>query len=131
MNTQPLLNSFHSAVTLPTLSPQSILITIGNRQIMIPTDQLVCMEASGNYTYIYTIDGKRYLVSKTLKSYVIFLEELSFLRPHKSWLINTKYLQSYCEHDHLLKMRGGKEITISRRRIRVVKEAIAPFCKRK
>lgn len=129
MNTQPLLNSFQSPVTFPILSPQSILILNGNRQMMISTDQLVCMEASGNYTFVYTIDGKRYLVSRTLKSYVALLEQFSFVRVHKSWLINTKYLQGFCEYDRSLKMRGGKEIAISRRRFREVKGVLSPFCK--
>ncbi|MEZ4900676.1 MAG: LytTR family DNA-binding domain-containing protein [Spirosomataceae bacterium] len=130
MNTQPLLNPYYSSGALSVIPPQSILIPSGSRYIAIPTDHLMCMEASGNYTFIYTIDGRKYLVSKTLKSYVALLEGLSFVRVHKSWLINPKYLQGFCEYERSLQMKGGKEIAISRRRVREVTELLAPLVKK-
>ncbi|WP_229599392.1 LytR/AlgR family response regulator transcription factor [Runella rosea] len=96
---------------------------------MIQTDQLMCMEGCGNYTFLYTNDGKRYLVSKTLKSYAAILDDQVFLRVHKSWIINLKYLQEFCEYERSLKLRGGREIAISRRRIREVCEVLTPIVK--
>ncbi|MBB3838640.1 two-component system LytT family response regulator [Runella defluvii] len=118
MNTQPLLTSFPTSSG--THSNNSIIIPNGTRQIVIPMSQLVCMEGSGNYAYIYTSDGRRYLVSKTLKSYADILDKTVFLRVHKSWIINLAFLQDYCEDDRSLRLQGGREIAISRRRIREV-----------
>jgi len=127
MNTQPLLNSFHPSTALPSFPPNSIMVLYGNDQLAIPIEQLMCLEASGNYTFVYTIDGKRYIVSKTLKSFVASLDSTLFVRVHKTWLINTNHLQNYCEYEHLIKMQGGMEITISRRRIREMSVTLASF----
>ncbi len=129
MNTQPLLNSFHSLSSIDTQPLHSIIIPNGNRQVIIPTDQLMCIEGSGNYAFLYTNDGKRYLVSKTLKSYAAILDQLTFVRVHKSWIINLKYLQDFCEYDRSLRLRGGREIAISRRRIREVCGILTPLVK--
>lgn len=118
MNTHPLLTSFPTSSGLH--SNNSIIIPNGTRQIVIPLSQLVCMEGSGNYAYIYTSDGKRYLASKTLKSYADILDKAMFLRVHKSWIINLTFLQAYCEDNRSLRMLGGREIVISRRRVREV-----------
>lgn len=129
MNTQPLLNSLHSISSIDTHPLHSIIIPNGNRQVIIPTDQLMCIEGSGNYAFLYTNDGKRYLVSKTLKSYAAILDQLTFVRVHKSWIINLKYLQDFCEYDRSLRLRGGREIAISRRRIREVCGILTPLIK--
>ncbi|MFN8345439.1 MAG: LytTR family DNA-binding domain-containing protein [Spirosomataceae bacterium] len=125
MNTQPILGSFPSSVGTQPL--HSIIIPVGNRQVIIPTDQLMCIEGSGNYAFLYTGDGKRYLVSKTLKSYAAILDRLTFVRVHKSWIINLKFLQDFCEYDRSLRLRGGREIAISRRRIREVCGILTPL----
>ncbi|RDB05246.1 LytR/AlgR family response regulator transcription factor [Runella aurantiaca] len=129
MNTQPLFNSYLSTKTVSSPAIHSIIIPNGNHQVVIQTDQLMCMEGCGNYTFLYTNDGKRYLVSKTLKSYAAILDDQVFLRVHKSWIINLKYLQEFCEYERSLKLRGGREIAISRRRIREVCEVLTPIVK--
>ncbi|AXE18938.1 LytTR family transcriptional regulator [Runella rosea] len=129
MNTQPLFNSYLSTKTVSSSAIHSIIIPNGNHQVVIQTDQLMCMEGCGNYTFLYTNDGKRYLVSKTLKSYAAILDDQVFLRVHKSWIINLKYLQEFCEYERSLKLRGGREIAISRRRIREVCEVLTPIVK--
>jgi two-component system, LytTR family, response regulator len=127
MNTQPLFNSLLSEKTVSASAIHSIIIPNGNHQVVIQTDQLMCMEGCGNYTFLYTNDGRRYLVSKTLKSYAAILDENQFLRVHKSWIINLKYLQEFCEYERSLKLKGGREIAISRRRIREVCEVLTPI----
>ncbi|MDF7816374.1 LytTR family DNA-binding domain-containing protein [Runella sp. MFBS21] len=127
MNTHPLLSTFSSNNSVETQPLHSIIIPNGNRQVIIPTEQLVCLEGCGNYAYLYTQDGKRYLVSKTLKSYIGILDEQQFVRVHKSWIINLKYLQEFCEDERSLKLKGGREVAISRRRIREVNGILAPL----
>lgn len=129
MNSQPILNRFTSPSAIAGQPIHSIIIPNGNRQVIIQTDQLTCIEGSGNYAFLYTSDGKRYLVSKTLKSYAAILDQLTFVRVHKSWIINLNYLQDFCEYDRSLILRGGREIAISRRRIREVCGILTPLIK--
>ncbi|RXK62231.1 response regulator transcription factor [Lacibacter luteus] len=86
--------------------------TGGLQKIAVPTfkDQLdfvdfqaiLYCEASGAYTYIFTVDGQKLISSKSLKEYEDILPEDSFFRLHHSYLINLNKVKKY----H--KGRGGE-----------------------
>lgn len=63
--------------------------------IFIRTNDILYCEASSNYTQIYTGDGKKYLVSKTLKEYEDLLTDHNFFRIHNSYLINLNAIKKY------------------------------------
>ncbi|QRR04319.1 LytTR family transcriptional regulator [Dyadobacter sandarakinus] len=89
------------------------------RTIFLTPDVITFLEGEGNYTFIYTNTGKKYLVSKTLKS---LSEQLSsnFVRVHKSYLVNSDYVVERLDEDRLLKLSCGKEVMVSRRKIKEV-----------
>ncbi|WP_229217153.1 LytR/AlgR family response regulator transcription factor [Dyadobacter luteus] len=89
------------------------------RTIFLSPDMITFMEGEGNYTYIYTTSGKKYLVSKTLKSLAMNLDS-DFVRVHKSYLVNTKYVVERIEEERTLKMSCGKEVSISRRKMKEI-----------
>jgi two-component system, LytTR family, response regulator len=101
-------------------SPVSpIMIQFMGRPISISPDTITYMEGEGNYTFIYTNNGKRYLVSRTLKSLSENLSE-NFMRVHKSYVVNAHYVVEQLIHDRVLKMAGGKEVMVSRRKFREI-----------
>lgn len=55
-------------------------------------DDIFLIKSSSNYTYFYTKDMQATLVSKTMKEFEPFLNE-QFLRVHKSYIANTKYIR--------------------------------------
>ncbi|MCD4746839.1 MAG: LytTR family DNA-binding domain-containing protein [Bacteroidales bacterium] len=74
-------------------------------------------ESDNNYTNIFTNDGKRIIVSKTLKEYDEMLTPFNFFRIHKSHLINLAYLQRYKKGEGgYVIMEDGSELEVSRRR---------------
>lgn len=89
------------------------------RTIFLSPDSITFMEGEGNYTFIYTVTGKKYLVSKTLKSLASSLKD-NFIRVHKSYLVNTDYVVERAEDDRLLRMSCGKEVSVSRRKIKEI-----------
>ncbi len=93
------------------------------RTIFLSTDTITLLEGDGNYTYIYTLAGKKYLVSKTLKSLAANLEA-NFIRVHKSFLVNTNYVVERVEDDRLLRMSCGKEVSVSRRKIKEITDIL-------
>lgn len=112
--------------TRPNLSERSysdsrsyISVQSMGRTIFLTPDVITFLEGEGNYTFIYTNNGKKYLVSKTLKS---LAEQLSdkFLRVHKSYLVNADYVVERLEDDRMLKLSCGKEVVVSRRKIKEV-----------
>ncbi|MEO6685267.1 MAG: LytTR family DNA-binding domain-containing protein [Dyadobacter sp.] len=89
------------------------------RTIFLTPDVITFLEGEGNYTFIYTNAGKRYLVSKTLKSLAELLDS-NFIRVHKSYLVNANYVVERMEDDRILRMSCGKEVIVSRRKIKEI-----------
>jgi two-component system, LytTR family, response regulator len=63
--------------------------------VFVSVDGILYCEASGNYTNIYMGDGRKFVVSRTLKEYEEMLEDLDFFRIHNSYLINLNLIKKY------------------------------------
>ncbi len=83
-----------------------------------PLEILYC-EGENNYTRFVFTKHKPMMVSKTLGEYEDLLAEHGFLRIHKSYLVNTKYV-SNIDREGLLLMSDGKQLPVSRRRKEIV-----------
>lgn len=62
---------------------------------VVELDQIIRCEADRNYTSFYLVDGKKILVSKTLKEYETLLSGYNFLRVQQSHLVNIDYVDRY------------------------------------
>jgi two-component system, LytTR family, response regulator len=79
-------NTFkHSRLAVPT----------NDGLVFLNVDQILYCEATGNYTNIHMDDGRKFVVSRTLKEYENLLEEQDFFRIHNSFLINLNCLKKY------------------------------------
>jgi two-component system, LytTR family, response regulator len=94
------------------------LSTTGGVFFYAPEEILYC-EGENNYTRFTFIKHKPMLVSKTLGEYEEILAEHGFLRIHKSYLVNIKYVVRV-DREGLLTMSDGKEFAISKRRKELV-----------
>ncbi|MEP6675644.1 MAG: LytTR family DNA-binding domain-containing protein [Ferruginibacter sp.] len=83
-----------------------------------PLEILYC-EGENNYTRFAFTKHKPMLVSKTLGEYEELLADHGFLRIHKSYMVNTRYV-SKVDKDGQLQMSDGKQLTISKRRKEIV-----------
>ena len=82
----------------------------------IPVESIIFFEADSSYCILYTKESKQMIISKPMKYFEEKLEsEKSFIRPHKSYLINLKFVEEYQKQDGgFLKLNTGKLIPISR-----------------
>ena len=81
------------------------------------TQDIVRCEASNNYTLFYLADGKKIMVTKTLKEYEELLMQDGFFRVHQSHLINLDFVSGYLKQDGgYVQMTDGSQIEISRRK---------------
>jgi len=80
---------------------------------IIPTDTIEFVQASSNYSILYLTDGTKLIISKTLKS---ISESLGghFMRTHKSYVINLKYIKEYRLKDSQIIMESTKSVLVSR-----------------
>lgn len=97
--------------------PQKIVLSTSEGFHVINPDDIVRCQSDSYYTNFYFIDGKRIIVSKTLKEYEELLHDFGFVRPHKSHLLNMKYIKSYVRADGgYIVMQDGLQIPVSRRK---------------
>lgn len=84
---------------------------------IVEIGNIIRCESSVNYTQFFFADGKKMLVTKTLKEFDKMLSEFGFYRVHQSHLINIDHLKEYVKIDGgYLKMQDGASVPISTRK---------------
>ena len=98
---------FHSKILMDNIKTNNIQ----HKKIVLPqmdgfevvnVNEIIRAEANDNYTNFYLTNGKKYLISKTLKYFDELLTEFDFIRIHKSHLVNLQYITKY------VKGKGGQ-----------------------
>lgn len=112
-------------INLPPAESPKIILSTSEKINIVKVDEIVRCESDNYYTMFYFTNGKRLLVSKTLKEQEELLSEHNFIRPHKSHLINVKYIKSYLKSDGgVILMENGSKIPVSRRKKEYIMEII-------
>ena len=85
--------------------------------LVLRLEDIVVCEAEKNYTIIHLRNKKPFIVAKPLLEYEKLLEGSSFLRVHRTYLINLQHVNEYQRGEGgIVVMRHGAEIEISRRK---------------
>ncbi len=106
-----------TAVSNPTVFQLSAHLSLFGGRCVLPFEELVLIEGRGNYTLFYCRDGAQLLTSKSLSFYMT-LFPAHFVRVHKSYVVNTRFIQS--NDRSLIYLTDGRCIPVSRRRQREV-----------
>lgn len=87
----------------------------GNGIKFVDFNDIIMLEADGMYTKVSTTK-ENILVSKPLKFFVETLQKIStFYRPHRSYLINLRFLREYVKKDGgYVIMENDKAVSISK-----------------
>ena len=96
--------------------PDTLALSTQEGIHFVKVDDIMYLEASGCYTYLFMKNETKHLVSKNLAVFEEVLRENPvFFRPHKSHLINLKYIRQYIrgEGGELI-MQNNSSITLSR-----------------
>lgn len=80
----------------------------------IDLSNIIYSEASNNYSKLILSDGSTFLVSKTLKDVQEVLEEETFLRVHRQYIINLNHVKQLNRNEGILTMTNGDHIPIAR-----------------
>lgn len=91
--------------------------------ISVRLSDVIYIEAFGNYTTVYTVNNKQSVISKNLKKVEDMIEADNFYRVHRSFLINTKYIEKFSKGGNII-MSNQKEIPISIRNRKKVLEIL-------
>ncbi|OYU53803.1 MAG: DNA-binding response regulator [Chitinophagaceae bacterium BSSC1] len=75
--------------------PDKIALPFQNGVIFTEIKNILYCESENNYTRFYVVEGRNYLVSKTLGDIQEVLEERNFLRVHRQFLVNLDHIKKY------------------------------------
>ncbi len=96
---------------------QKITLPTGNAFEVVAVKDIVRCEAEGSYTYFYISNGKKFMVSASLKHYEDLLPESDFIRVHHHHLINMNHVTRFLKQDGgYAIMSDGAQIEVSRRK---------------
>jgi len=109
-------NNFGSDARL--LKEPSILLSIScKKTISVAWKDISHLEAISNYTMFHFNNGKKLLVSRTMKDFLAKLDAELFVRIHKSFTINLNYLVQFdVKEEMYVQLKDGKKISVSRRK---------------
>jgi len=97
--------------------PRRIPIPTSDGLRFINMDDIIYLEASNNYTYIFLNTNQKILVSRTLKDFEELLPPETFVRIHHSHIINKYFIERYIRGDGgQVVMQNGATLDVSKRK---------------
>jgi two-component system LytT family response regulator len=96
---------------------EKLAIPIREGFSFVDIKDVVRCEADANYSIIFLDSGSKITSSKTLGEYESVLDELGFLRTHKSHLVNLHYVKNYSKGEGgVITLKDGTEIPVSKKK---------------
>ena len=93
-----------------------IALPVLNGLEFIDINSIIKIEGENVYSVFYLSDGKKMVVSRTLKEVDRMLSKWNFIRVHKSFIINLKYISRYIKGEGgVVILSDGSEVEVSRR----------------
>lgn len=112
--------------TLNTDNLRKIVFSTSEGMHVIEVDNIIRCEADDYYTRIHIKGRPQIMVSKTLKEVEDMLKGNSFVRNHKSHLVNMSYIDTYVKSGGgYLVMSTGEKIPVSRRKRELMFKALS------
>ncbi len=107
LNRQSAFDILNYKISLPTSDGLS----------MVRIRTILYFQAEGNYTFVHLDNGKKILVSKTLKEFEAKLNSATFCRIHRSTLVNLTKVSKYIKgRGGLVVLDNGTQLAVSTRK---------------
>lgn len=104
-NIQSQSNSLAENIALPT----------SDGFVFVKINDILYVKAESNYSWVNVIDGRKFLLSKTLKSIEEMIGSPKFLRVHQSYFINLAKVSKYVRgQGGYLVLEEGTQVPVSR-----------------
>ena len=110
---------------LGSLQQKKLVLPGAKEHTVVTLNEIIRCESDNYYTWVYLTNGKRELISKTLKEYDELLTDSGFYRVHQSHLVNAKHIRSVRKgQTPELQMSDEAIIPIAQRRKDLIKQII-------
>ncbi|MCH2194961.1 LytTR family DNA-binding domain-containing protein [Kordia sp.] len=101
-----------------------LLVGTKNQGEYLKKSQILYMEASECYSWIYLIDGSKVISCKAIGYYQELFLDMNFSRIHRSYLINLSHLKLYEPRYRLVHLKGDIVLPVSHRKNRAISKMI-------
>lgn len=105
---------------------ERIVVKSGSSIIVIPVDDILYLEAADDFVKIHTAKGS-WLKNRTMASFEQSLDKNRFVRVHRSYIVNiaeASRLDPYEKDSHVLLLRGGQKIPVSKQGMGRIRELL-------
>jgi two-component system, LytTR family, response regulator len=103
---------------------EKLVIRTNDGAYIVWFNELMYCKSDGPYTYFTLLDGRKIVVSKTIKEFEALLPEHQFIRCHNSYIVNIKEVVKLDKDDHLV-LRNKELIPVSSRKRETVLIALS------
>lgn len=79
--------------------PDRIALATKESIEFVPPDDIILCTSDSNYTMVYLSEGRKKLISRTLKDVEEWLTPYHFFRAHNSHLVNLRHIREYIRAD--------------------------------
>ncbi len=98
-------------------APTKIALSTNESIEFVFPEEIICCSSESNYTRIFLINGRKKLISKTLKEVESWLSPFAFYRAHNSHLVNLHHIKEYLRADGgSLLLTDGNTLPVARNR---------------
>lgn len=104
-----------------------ISVKDGSRIHLIPLDELLYIQASGDYVTLFTSDGQ-YVKEQTMKYFESHLPERTFIRIHRSCIVNCAYIariELFGKETWQVRLKTGASLRASAGGYKLLKERLS------
>lgn len=96
-------------------SARRICIPSSEGNHIVAVNDIIYFSADGSYTRIFLKDKANLYVAKKLKYFEdVLTEDKNFIRLHRSFMVNLKYITRYKKGDFAVTLENGESIAVSR-----------------
>jgi two-component system, LytTR family, response regulator len=120
--------AIRTEITFKQQSPtpgQQIKLSTKKGHIFISTDEVIRLQASGNYTEITLLNKEKHLISGNLGVLEEKIKDENFVRVHRSDIVNINHITRIVKEVHcFVELAGYLRVEISRRNRRILFKAL-------
>ncbi len=105
------------------LNHQRIPFNVHSGIEFVVPDEIVYVSGENNYSVLHFTNGKKLMISKTLSAVEEVVSNHTFLRIHKSYLLNLRHMVRYVKSDGgYIEVVGGDQLAVSRTKRATINE---------
>lgn len=107
--------------------PERLSVKDGSRLHIIPLEEILYLQASGDYVTVVTPTGQ-YIKEQTMKSFETSLPPTRFVRIHRSYIINTQHLvrvELFGKENYQVRLKNGVHLRASLPGYKLLKERLS------